>query len=270
MLTNLAETWEGMRAVMRRDLLRATSYRVAFVAAGLSEVINMILFYYVSRLVDVEPFSDPDEYFAFVVVGLIALQLAYSVLYFPAYLLTAELVAGTFERLVVSPLGAVRGLVAAMVFPFLSAIVGSLAAIGFAIVFFDLSVSWETAPLAIPVTALIGLAFAPFGLALMALVLLIKQVISIAGWFVTILSLLAGLYFPIALLPEWIEWASDVQPLTPAVDLMRHLIVGAPLSSPGSEALTLAAFAVALLPPALWGLRAALHAAQRRGTILEY
>jgi ABC-type multidrug transport system permease subunit len=259
-----------MRAVVRRDFLRATSYRVAFVAAGLSEVINMILFYYVSRLVDVEPFSDPDEYFAFVVVGLIALQLAYSVLYFPAYLLTAELVAGTFERLVVSPLGAVRGLIATMVFPFVSAVAGSVAAVAFAVLVFDLSVSWETVPLAIPATGLVGAAFAPFGMALMALVLLIKQAMSFAGWLVTILSLLAGLYFPVALLPEWIQWASDVQPLTPAVDLMRHLIVGTPLSTPASEVLTLAGFAVVLIPPGLWALRAALRTAQRRGTILEY
>ena len=62
----------GVRAVFRRDIQRALSYRVAFVAAGLTQLLELVLFYYVSRLVSVEPFVDPDDYFAFVVVGLIA------------------------------------------------------------------------------------------------------------------------------------------------------------------------------------------------------
>ena len=40
------------------------------------------------------------------------------------------------------------------------------------------------------------------------------------------ITLIAGFYFPVSLLPGWIQWASDVQPFTPAVDLLRHLLIG--------------------------------------------
>lgn len=259
-----------MAAVVRRDALRAASYRTALVAAAVSEVVSLILFYYISRLVTVAPFSSPDDYFAFVVVGLVALQLANAVLSYPLFLLSAELVTGNFERLVVSPLGAVPGLIATLLFPFLSALGGSVVAVGFAAVVFDLPLAWETVPLALPVSLLVGLSFAPFGLLLLAGTVLLKQIGALVGWVVTGLSLVAGLYFPIALLPGWIQWASDVQPLTPAVDLMRHVLVGTPLPDPGLEAAKLAAFAVLLIPPAVWFLSRAVDLGRRRGTIIEY
>ena len=260
-----------MLAVVRRDVQRALSYRTALVAVVASELVSMVLFYYVSRLVQVEPFSTPDDYFAFVVVGLVALQLANAVLYFPLYLVSQELVAGTFERLVVSPLGATAGLVATMVFPFVAALGASFFALAFAGVVFGLALSWATVPLAVPAAVLVGLSFAPFGLLLLAAGLLMKQAAALTGWLVTGLSLLAGLYFPVALLPDWIRWASDVQPLTPAVDLMRYLLVDTATPDPVLvEVAKLTAFAVVLLPPAAWALSRAVRVGQRRGTIIEY
>jgi ABC-2 type transport system permease protein len=88
---------------------------------------------------------------------------------------------------------------------------------------------------------------------------------------VTGLSLVAGLYFPIALLPGWIQWTSDVQPFTPAVDLLRHLLVGTPMhGSAGVAVLKLAAFAAVMLPVAILLLRAAVDRGRRKGTITEY
>jgi ABC-type multidrug transport system permease subunit len=258
-----------MLAVVRRDAQRAASYRTAVIGAFASELVSLILFYYVSRLVHVAEF-DPDEYFAFVVVGLIALQLATAVVTYPLFILSTELVSGNFERVVVSPLGAVLGLVTTLVFPFLTALVGSVAVMGFAVAVFDLQLHWATVPLALPAALLVGLSFAPLGLLLLAGGVLLKQAAVLAGWVITALSLVAGLYFPIALLPGWIQWASDVQPLTPAVDLMRHLLVGSPLSDPALAAGKLAAFAAVLIPPSLWVLSRAIDRGRQRATIIEY
>jgi ABC-type multidrug transport system permease subunit len=60
-------------------------------------------------------------------------------------------------------------------------------------------------------------------------VLVFKQTNAGAAFVVTGLSLVAGLYFPVSLLPGWIEWAAEVQPCTPAVDLLRNVLVGTPL-----------------------------------------
>lgn len=271
MLSGIGANAIAIVAVIRRDIRRASSYRAGVVLAGVSGIFTMLTFYYVSRLVIVEPFDSPDAYFAFVVVGLLALQIANGVLSIPLFLLSQELMSGTFERLVVSPLGARTSLVGTMVFPLASSVVAGTASVAFAAIVFGIHLELPDALLAIPAAGLIGLAFAPLGLFLLAGVLVVKQIATAAGWIVTVLSLLAGLYFPVALLPDWIQWGADVQPLTPAVDLMRHLIVGTDIpDSPWLNALRLVAFAVVLLPIAWWLLGRAVDRSRRRGTIIEY
>ena len=81
----------------------------------------------------------------------------------------------------------------------------------------------------------------------------------------------SGVYFPPALLPAWLEWISEVQPFTPALELLRHLLVGTPTGSPPLvQALRLAAFAVIATPIAYRVLTAAVATCRRRGTLIEY
>lgn len=84
------------------------------------------------------------------------------------------------------------------------------------------------------------------------------------------LALVSGIYFPVELLPEWIRWLSEVQPLTPTVDVMRHVLVGLPTTEPvGVELLKLLGFAAVGLPLGIAALSGALRYCRRRGTILE-
>jgi ABC-2 type transport system permease protein len=104
-----------------------------------------------------------------------------------------------------------------------------------------------------------------------AAVLVFKQTNAGAAFVISGLSLVSGFYFPVSLLPDWIQWASDVQPFTPAVDLMRHLLIGTPTSdSPAVEAAKLVGFAVVMLPIATLVLRASVQRSRRNGTITEY
>jgi ABC-2 type transport system permease protein len=85
------------------------------------------------------------------------------------------------------------------------------------------------------------------------------------------IAIVGGLYFPIAVLPEWIRWASEAQPFTPAADLMRHFLVDAPLAHPVAvEFIKLVAFSAVLLPAAFMLLRASIRRGQITGTIAEY
>ena len=94
-------------AVMRRDLHVYLSYRTRLVSQVMTALFSLTLFYYLSRLVHVSGFSTPARYFGFVVVGLALLSVVYSCFSIPEYI-RQELVAGTFERLLLSPFGPVR------------------------------------------------------------------------------------------------------------------------------------------------------------------
>jgi ABC-2 type transport system permease protein len=98
-----------------------------------------------------------------------------------------------------------------------------------------------------------------------------KQTNAGATFVIAGITLLAGVYFPVALLPDWISWLSEVQPFTPAVELLRHLISGTPsLHSPLVDVLKLMGWVVVLLPVSLRLLAAAIGYSRRRGTIIEY
>jgi ABC-type multidrug transport system permease subunit len=181
-----------------------------------------------------------------------------------------ELVAGTFERLLLSPFGPVAAMGSMMIFPFVLAIVNGAITISFAALVFDMPIK-ATAPLAIPAAALGAFAFAPFALLAAAVVVVAKQAQSGVGFLITGISLIGGFFFPVTLLPDWIEWTSNVQPFTPALELLRFLLAGTPIDGSVSMAiLKMALFGGVLLVPATWALAAAIRLGQRRGTIMEY
>jgi ABC-2 type transport system permease protein len=258
-------------ALIRRDWIITTSYRTPLISSTVSLILGLVLFHFISRLVHIESFSSPDDYFAFVVVGLAILQVLNSAFGALPGAARQELVAGTFERLVLSPFGAVRSLLSMTVFPLMYATATGLMMLAFARLVFGIHVEWETVPIAIPVGFLAALSFAPFGLFASATVLVFKQAMSGMTWIVAGMAIVAGLYFPVSLLPDWLRWASEVQPFTPAVDLLRHLYVGAPLhDSLWLSIGKLAGFCAVLLPLSLLAVDRALRTASRRGTITEY
>ena len=270
-MTRSIAVLSGVGAIFKRDLLIFMSYRTRLFSTLLSRAVSLVLFYYVSRLVTSKAVGSSDDYFAFVVVGLIIFGVLTSTLATPVATLRAELQAGTFERMVVSPFGAVRSIASLLAFPLALALLMGLLSLVFAGIAFHLGLRWATVPLAFPVAALGALAFAPFGLAMTAAVVVFKQTNAGATVIITGISLLAGVYFPISLLPGWIRWASDVQPFTPAVDLLRNLLVGTPLhGSALAELAKLAGFAVVTLPLGLLLLRAAVNRSRASGTIIEY
>ena len=257
--------------ILRRDAAVFVSYRLRIVGQVASTLFTMLIFYYVSKLVRADMFPSPEDYFAFAIVGLVIFGVLTSTLSAAPGSLRQELVAGTFERLVVSPFGAVAGVLSLMIFPFAYAVVNGIVSLLLATLLFSLPLEWPSAALALPVALLGVLAFLPFGILIAAGVVVLKQAMAAGTFLVAGFSLVAGLYFPVALLPGWIEWASAVQPFTPAVELLRHLLVGAPLQSSAWQAVaTLAVFAGVLIPLAVWLLDKAVDVGRRRGTIIEY
>jgi ABC-2 type transport system permease protein len=270
-VSRLRDEWLAFSAVVVRDWRITISYRARFFTHLLSVFFSLTLFHFIAELVRARSFHGAQAYFGFVVIGLISLQVLNSTLQIPPSTLRGELVAGTFERFALSPTGGVRGLAATLVFPFLYALVSGLAMLLFAGLVFGVRLDWASLPLVVPVGILGALGFAPFGVLFLAVVLVTKQAVSGATFLIAGISLIAGLYFPVALLPAWMRWLSKVQPFTPSVDLLRRVMVGARLHEAASvEVLKVAGFALILLPASLWVLKLAMGASRRRGTLLEY
>ncbi len=257
-------------AVMRRDLSVYLSYRTRLVSQALTSVFSLTLFYYISKLVHVTGFRSPSSYFGFVVVGISMVSVMYSCFSIPE-LLRQELVAGTFDRLLLSPFGAVRSVMAMALFPLLYSFILATITLGLGCVLFGLKLHWSTVPLSVPAMGLSLLAFLPFGLLFAALTVVVKQGSVGTSWVIALLSIVGGLYFPVSLLPHWVQTAAKLQPFTAATSVLRHLLVNSSIGeSPGPALLKVALFAAVLVPGSMLVLARALRFGQRRGTIIEY
>jgi ABC-2 type transport system permease protein len=259
-----------MWAIVRRDAILFASYRTQLVSQILGPLFTITLFYYISHLLSAKTIHSPGGYFGFVIVGLVIVQILTLSLGIMPIAVRQELVSGTIERFLVSAHGPVNGILGTMLFPLINAMATGVLMLGLATLVFGLPLA-ATAVLAIPVSLLGMLAFVPFAFILVALVMAFKQVTSVTQFIIAGLAIVGGLYFPIAVLPGWIRWASEVQPFTPAADLLRHLLVNTPLAhSAIVDLLKLAGFVALLLPAGFALLRAAIRYGQRTGTVAEY
>jgi ABC-2 type transport system permease protein len=261
---------EAMQGIMRRDAILFVSYRTQLVSQFLGPLFSIAVFYYISRLLTAKTFHSPGGYFGFVIVGLVIVQILTLSLGIMPGNVRQELISGTIERFLVSAHGPVNGIVGTMLFPLCNAFFSGIFTLILATLVFGLPLA-ATSFLAIPVALLGVIAFMPFALFLVALVMAFKQAASATQFIVSGVAIVGGLYFPISLLPGWIRWASEVQPFTPATDLLRHLLVNAPLVHPATvELLKLVGFSLVLLPAGFALLRAAIRYGQRTGTVAEY
>jgi ABC-2 type transport system permease protein len=260
---------DASAGIVRRDAAIRLSYRGSFVSENVGVVVTLAVFYFLSKLVHVGAFQTPSQYFAFAVVGIVIFGIVRSSLTIPLGV-RQELIAGTYERLVLSPFGATAATVSLLIFPMLFALAIAALQLGVAMALFGLHLKWSTAALALPLGLAGALAFAPFALLFAAITLAFKQAPG-QGAALAVISLASGMYFPVSLLPWWLRWVSDVQPFTPTIDLLRHVLIGLPLS--GSPAIALAkiiGFIVVGIPIGIRLVSLAGWYGRRRGTIVEY
>lgn len=256
-------------ATMKRDASIFFSYRFRIVGQILAMFLTLTIFYYIGKLVRPDAVGPRGQYFAFVVVGIVTAGVLTSALS-TSQIVRMELVAGNFERVLISPLGPVGGVISVAAFPICYSTVFSGAMLGLAVLVFGVPLHVTGIGPAMGVAVLGALCLACIGLLFAAGVLAFKSTLG-ATWVIAGLTLLGGAYFPLKLFPGWIRWASDVQPFTPTVDLLRHLLIGTSTLSPvWLELLKLVGFAAVLMPVAVGTLWLAVRHSHRRGTILEY
>lgn len=255
--------------IFRRDALVYFSYRWRMLTQNIGFVFSLGIFYYVSRLVNVGSFTSHEQYFAYVAIGIIIVHVLQSTMGTPLAV-RQELVAGTFERMAASAFGPVASVVSLFLFPILYSLLTMLVTLAISAVVFGLRVQWATVPLALVVALMGSLAFSSIGLMFAAMVVRFKQAPGTA-YVLAGISLVAGFYFPPSLLPWWLRWGSQVQPFTPTVDLLRHLLVGQGLRYSATEdVVKLIGFSAVLLPVGVAAVSAAVAASRRAGTITEY
>jgi ABC-2 type transport system permease protein len=270
-LTSLPSRSRPLLALVRRDYAIERAYPLAFFFDIVFGLINLLIYFFISRTFhDVAPsdLQGAPSYFAFAAVG-IAISLVVSAASSEVgNRLREEQLTGTIEALVTQPVSSAQIALGLAGFPFAFALVRALLYLVVAWAGLSLDLSRASWPGCILVLAASGLALLSVGIVLAAVVIVLKRGQGLVALTTTLLAFLGGAYFPLQVLPGWVEFIGKLLPTRFVFDGVRAALFTG--SGWGEDALVLFGYSLIGLPIALFTFSAALAAAKRRGSLTQY
>lgn len=253
------------RAFFLRDLRIALSARSMFLAELLAVVFSVVTTLFLAKIVDP---SAVDDYFAFVISGLMVTAFLTAGIMTVSRNLRADQQRGTLEALLgvgIPPARLAAGMTAYPVaYAVPVALIFLIVAFLFGARFPD--AAWGSA---VAATVLGAVSFAGLGIVGAALVLVLRRGESMLAWLLVLLTFAGGDYFPRDLLPGWLEALGELSPFTQCLELVRAGILEGETGSVSSWML-LALYAVGWWAVGILALTAGLRLARRRGTVSQY
>ncbi len=262
-----------MAAFVRRDFVTARSYRLPFLLNLATSLFVLVVLYEGGKLIDRAPHPAEADlgrgYFTFVVVGLSVLQAVYVALNAFAAKLREEQTTGTLEALLASPIPPSIAILGSAAYELIQATVSAVLVL---LIGAATDAHFTLRPVGLFTAVVTGLAlmvsFAALGVGLAAFTVVFKRGGTFAALIGSGLSLLGGAYFPVSLLPGWLQAIGHALPFTWGIDALRQALIFGRSDAP--HTLGLIATAVIALPLALWVFRLAVDAARRDGSLAQY
>ena len=260
---------------LKRDISLAISYRLSFILQIGGIFLNMAAFYFLSRLFGNALIPQLAEYggdyFSFVLIGLaFSGYLGLSLSSFASSIRDGQMT-GTLEIMLLSPTRLSAILLSSSLWPYLLTTIQVVFYLVLGALIFGFDVSHANILTAIVILILSIASFSGFGILSAAMVLIIKKGDPIAWIFGGVSSLLAGVYYPITVLPDWLTPLSRILPMTYALDAMRlAMLRGYSLYDVRLDVIVLAGFALILTPLSFLAFRSALKRAKKEGSLLHY
>lgn len=264
--------WLHATAFVRRDALEQRSYASGMLVELASMIVGIAIFFFIGAYVDaaIEPGRMAHGYFSFAVVGMaLSTFLSLGLTGVATQIRQAQL-SGTLELVFSAPIAPWEVALWGALWRFLyealkvALFVGVAAAFGLPLG----QANWLSA---VVVLLLAVVAITPLGFLGAAFVLLWKRGDPISRFLGIASALFGGVYYPIEVLPAWLQPACLALPLTHAVMAFRAAVLeGASLAELTGPLGALAAFGAVLAPIGLWTFSRAVTQAQRRGTLATY
>jgi ABC-2 type transport system permease protein len=262
-------------AFLKRDFLMAASYRLKFVLNIGGIFLSTVMYFFLSKLIgrgidnQLAPYG--GDYFSFVLIGIAFTDyLSVSLGSFAGQIRSAQL-QGTLEALLVTPTSVPVILFSSTLYNFTFTSLRVFLYLAFGVVIFGLKLHFSGIGAFLIIMGLTILAFSGIGLISAAFIVVFKQGSPISFIMGAASGLLGGVFYPVTVLPSWLEPLSDLLPITHALEAMRQILLnGATLGAVSDKAAILALFAAILLPIGLGAFAYGLRTAKIDGSLIHY
>jgi ABC-2 type transport system permease protein len=264
-----------LRAFIRRELRAMSGYRAAFFTrlVGLASMVVAAIFFarFVGAVANPHMAAYGGNYLGFVAVGFLATGFQQVGVSGVAHRIRMAQVMGTLEAEVATPAPSWMVLGAAPIYDFGASALRSIVYLSAAAALVDLGLPRINLAGLVVTVPLVLAAFVGLGLLTAGTTMLVRRTNPIAVMLGSISFFLAGVVYPVAVLPPWLRAASKLLPLTHALEALRGaLLTGASPADLRGPLSALAAFAAVLIPAGAGTFAYALHRARIDGSLTHY
>lgn len=260
---------------LKRDISVSISYRLSFILQFGGIFFSVATFFFLSQLFSNSLASQLDayggDYFSFVLVGIAFTgYMGLSLSSFAGSIREGQMT-GTLEIMLLSPTRLSVILLSSSIWPYVLTTIYVIVYFLFGILVFGISLNQANYFTAIVVLLLSIASFSGIGILSAAFILWTKRGDPISWIFGSLSSLLAGVYYPVTVLPDWLEPVSKFLPMTYALDAMRlAMLKGYSLFEVRNDIYALLGFSFVLTPLAFLAFRIALNRAKMEGSLTQF
>lgn len=270
--TRLRRGFQIARAFFDMGFSTAIAYPLSMTMSVLQPLVPVVTFFFVAQLVTDGP-SVGGDYFTFVVIGYLVMQSYAGALGGFTHEMQTAVQQGRFEMLLVEP-------VRWSLLPFglaewqLASRVAFASLAGGVSLLLGAQIAWGGFPLALVVFVLGMMASLAIGILAGAVGVLSKRSNPVLAVYTLVAGILAGVAFPIELLPTPIRALSWLIPHTYSITAIRRLLLpegsGVPGPTVGQAIIALTVFNILFYPVLLWVYGRLMDVGRRTGVLHGY
>jgi ABC-2 type transport system permease protein len=262
-------------AFFLRDWRIQSSYPVALALEFLTILSTTFFYFFLSRLLGdaPAPYLAPygGDYFAFALIGL-ALQSYYStgLESFVRSIREAQMT-GTLEAMLLTPTRLSTIILSSGIWAYALTTVRAGVALAVGMLLAGLRLDRGNLGAAFLILVLTIVAFSGIGIVAASFITVLKRGDPVTWFFSAAATLLGGVFYPVEIMPRWLQWISNLIPLTHGARAMRRaLLLGVPTRDLLPDLSILLLFCLILVPLSLLTFRWAVDRARRDGSLTHY
>ncbi|HSE84408.1 MAG TPA: ABC transporter permease [Thermodesulfobacteriota bacterium] len=262
-------------AFIQRDFINETTYRFSFLTQFFGILVSTLTFFFVAKLLKdvgasyMKPYG--GSYFSFVLIGVAFFSYLGVSLQSLSKSIREGQMLGTLEALLVTQTEIPTILVCSSLYGFLWSSFRVAVYLLLGVFAFGVDIGNANVAGALLILVLTIVSFSSLGIISASFIMVLKKGDPVSWVFTGLSSLLGGLYYPISILPDWLQSISYLLPITYSLEGMRFaLLKGYSLNELLPCILPLVIFSVIMVPLSVVIFGYAVKRAKRDGTLTQY
>ncbi|MCF6148548.1 MAG: ABC transporter permease [Candidatus Kuenenia sp.] len=262
-------------AFVHRDFINEVSYKFAFFMQIFGIFISTIMFFFLSKLLGdvgtsyLKPYG--GNYFAFVLIGIAFFSYFNVSMEGLSKSIREGQMLGTLEAMLVTQTEIPTIIFSSVLYNFFFASFKVIIYLLLGVFLFGIDVGKANVPGAFIILLLTIISFNSFGIISASFVMVLKKGDPVSKLFSNVSGIIGGLYYPISVLPAWLQKLSYVLPITYSLEGMRLAILqGYSLKALLPNIIALLLFSVIMLPLSVFIFSYAVKRAKIDGTLTQY